>query len=98
MRTINFDLLTQKGSQISHTKGFRLFAYLKDESKNKVASAVELSIDPKRVNLLPLMIGDSRYNVFRTVSATSLLNRYACCVMTHCTARVTEAETGIRGL
>ena len=48
MSTINLDLLMHKGSRaiqmINAHKGFMLFTYLKDESKNKVALAMELSI------------------------------------------------------
>ena len=48
MRTINLNLIMQKGSRvvqmiIAH-KSFHIFTSLKDESKNKVALAVALNI------------------------------------------------------
>ena len=50
MRTINLDLIMQKASRvvqmiIAH-KSFIFFTYLINESKNKVALAVELIIFP----------------------------------------------------
>ena len=48
MRTMNLDLIMQKGSRVVHMiiaqKLFRLFTDLKVESQNKVALAEELSI------------------------------------------------------
>ena len=48
MRTINLNLMMQKGirvvQMITAHKSFLIFTYLKDESKIKVALAVELSI------------------------------------------------------
>ena len=51
MRTINLDLIMQKSGRvvqiiIAHMR-LTLFSYLKDESKNKVALAVELGIHIK---------------------------------------------------
>ena len=48
MRTKNLNLIMQKVSRVVHMMithtNFHIFSYLKDEIKNKVALAVELSI------------------------------------------------------